>query len=377
MPRNLLEQLRKLHRRRCRHRRHRGDQAVPPHGRHHQPLPDHRRRANAAVPAHRRRGPETGPQRKRRSRRATRTWPTWPSSAWPSPSAKRSSKSSPAASPLKSTPASPTTLGKPLTRPAPSSSSITPRKARPQAHPHQDRLHLGRHPRRGSPGKRRHPLQPHPALRHAPGHRLRRSRRHPHLPLRRPHPRLVQERHRQGLSGRRRSRRPVGHPHLQLLQELRLQDRRSWAPASATSAKSTNWPDATCSPSRRNCSPSSNPLRAICPASSTPQDAKAMTSTRIPMDKATFDRMHAADRMASDKLKEGIEGFSAALVKSEICSPTAWPNSSSAPRPRSEIDAVNSGAPGPSHLGTGDRSKPFVLPTSTPFAIGLLFCQQT
>jgi transaldolase len=35
------------------------------------------------------------------------------------------------------------------------------------------------------------------------------------------------------------------------------------------------------------------------------------------MDKATFDRMHAADRMATDKLKEGIEGFSAALVKLE------------------------------------------------------------
>ena len=35
------------------------------------------------------------------------------------------------------------------------------------------------------------------------------------------------------------------------------------------------------------------------------------------MDKATFDRMHAEDRMATDKLKEGIEGFSAALVKLE------------------------------------------------------------
>ncbi len=31
------------------------------------------------------------------------------------------------------------------------------------------------------------------------------------------------------------------------------------------------------------------------------------------MDKATFDKMHAADRMATDKLKEGIEGFSKAL----------------------------------------------------------------
>jgi len=38
---------------------------------------------------------------------------------------------------------------------------------------------------------------------------------------------------------------------------------------------------------------------------------------KIPMDKATFDKMHAADRMASDKLKEGIEGFSKALEELE------------------------------------------------------------
>jgi transaldolase len=35
------------------------------------------------------------------------------------------------------------------------------------------------------------------------------------------------------------------------------------------------------------------------------------------MDKDIFDAMHEADRMAHDKLKEGIEGFSAALVKLE------------------------------------------------------------
>ncbi|MDE3062727.1 MAG: transaldolase [Acidobacteriota bacterium] len=49
-------------------------------------------------------------------------------------------------------------------------------------------------------------------------------------------------------------------------------------------------------------------------------DAKAAASMaieRITVDKATFERMHAADRMASEKLKEGIEGFSAALVKLE------------------------------------------------------------
>ena len=53
------------------------------------------------------------------------------------------------------------------------------------------------------------------------------------------------------------------------------------------------------------------------PRKLSPEAAKAMTIQKIPMDKATFDRMHAADRMATDKLKEGIEGFSAALVKLE------------------------------------------------------------
>ncbi len=48
-----------------------------------------------------------------------------------------------------------------------------------------------------------------------------------------------------------------------------------------------------------------------------PEKAKAMPIEKIHVDKATFDKMHAADRMASDKLKEGIEGFSAALEKLE------------------------------------------------------------
>jgi transaldolase len=34
---------------------------------------------------------------------------------------------------------------------------------------------------------------------------------------------------------------------------------------------------------------------------------------KIPMDKATFEKMHAENQMAHDKLKEGIEGFSKAL----------------------------------------------------------------
>jgi transaldolase len=41
--------------------------------------------------------------------------------------------------------------------------------------------------------------------------------------------------------------------------------------------------------------------------------SKSMDIQKIPMDKATFEKMHAEDRMAHDKLKEGIEGFSKAL----------------------------------------------------------------
>jgi transaldolase len=48
-----------------------------------------------------------------------------------------------------------------------------------------------------------------------------------------------------------------------------------------------------------------------------PSAAKALPIERIVVDKAAFKRMHAEDRMATDKLKEGIEGFSAALVNLE------------------------------------------------------------
>ena len=48
-----------------------------------------------------------------------------------------------------------------------------------------------------------------------------------------------------------------------------------------------------------------------------PEKAKSMQIEKIPMDEATFERMHAEDRMAHDKLTEGIEGFSKALVNLE------------------------------------------------------------
>lgn len=45
--------------------------------------------------------------------------------------------------------------------------------------------------------------------------------------------------------------------------------------------------------------------------------ARAMSIERLHVDKATFDQMHAEDRMASEKLSEGIQGFSKAIVALE------------------------------------------------------------
>ena len=44
-----------------------------------------------------------------------------------------------------------------------------------------------------------------------------------------------------------------------------------------------------------------------------PAKAKSEDIEKLTVDKATFDKMHAENRMAHDKLKEGIEGFSEAL----------------------------------------------------------------
>lgn len=48
-----------------------------------------------------------------------------------------------------------------------------------------------------------------------------------------------------------------------------------------------------------------------------PEKAKTLDIQKITIDHETFVKMHAEDRMATDKLKEGIEGFSAALEKLE------------------------------------------------------------
>jgi transaldolase len=53
------------------------------------------------------------------------------------------------------------------------------------------------------------------------------------------------------------------------------------------------------------------------PTKLTVEAAKASNIEKIHIDKATFDKMHAENRMATDKLAEGIDGFSKALVQLE------------------------------------------------------------
>ncbi|MGB3767240.1 MAG: transaldolase [Phormidesmis sp.] len=48
-----------------------------------------------------------------------------------------------------------------------------------------------------------------------------------------------------------------------------------------------------------------------------PEAAKDLDIEKLSIDKATFDKMHESDRMANDKLKEGIAGFSKALEELE------------------------------------------------------------
>jgi transaldolase len=56
---------------------------------------------------------------------------------------------------------------------------------------------------------------------------------------------------------------------------------------------------------------------AALPRKLDPAKTASLSIEKISVDKATFDKMHAADRMASDKLSEGIDGFTKALITLE------------------------------------------------------------
>jgi transaldolase len=55
----------------------------------------------------------------------------------------------------------------------------------------------------------------------------------------------------------------------------------------------------------------------VLPQKLSEEQAKASDIEKIDMDKATFDAMHAKDPMATEKLKEGIDGFAKALATLE------------------------------------------------------------
>ena len=56
---------------------------------------------------------------------------------------------------------------------------------------------------------------------------------------------------------------------------------------------------------------------AALPRKLDPEQAKSLKIEKLALDQGTFQKMHAADRMAHDKLKEGIEGFSKSLEELE------------------------------------------------------------
>ena len=58
-------------------------------------------------------------------------------------------------------------------------------------------------------------------------------------------------------------------------------------------------------------------IQGTLPRKLDPAKAAQMDIKKLTIDKATFDKMHAADRMVTDKLKEGIEGFSKAIIDLE------------------------------------------------------------
>ncbi|MFZ0661947.1 MAG: transaldolase [Acidobacteriaceae bacterium] len=72
----------------------------------------------------------------------------------------------------------------------------------------------------------------------------------------------------------------------------------------------------------------------VLPRKLDPEKAKAMEIEKLHIDHATFEKMHEADRMAHDKLKEGIEGFSKALEQLEhLLAQRVAEMSANAPRP--------------------------------------------
>ena len=182
--------------------------------------------------------------------------------------------------------------------------------------PHQDRVDLGRDSRRGDPRKGGDPLQPDAPLRDPSGGRMRGGKGHADLAVRGAHPRLVQEGYGARLRAGGGPRRAVGDAHLPLLQAARSRHR----------GHGRELPQRRGNHGARGMRPADHSPALLAElsvedrrlaAKLEPKAAAALGEARITVDEAAFRSMHAADRMAHDKLEEGIAGFTKALVALE------------------------------------------------------------
>ena len=180
---------------------------------------------------------------------------------------------------------------------------------RPRAHPDQDRLDLGGHPR----GARCCSARASTATSRSCS---RSSRRRPRAEagafLISPFVGRILDWHVKAGGGpytrRDRSRRAVGPAHLRLLQGARHQDRGDGRLVPQRRARSRRSPAATASPSRRRSSTSSRRPRARCRAGS----RRESTPTRrraCSLDEKSFRFLLNEDAMATEKLAEGIRAF--------------------------------------------------------------------
>ena len=178
-----------------------------------------------------------------------------------------------------------------------------------RARAHQDRVHVGRYSRGGDPRKGGDPLQSHAPLRDAPGRRVRGGEGDADLAVRRADPRLVQEGRRGGSMPPRRI------PGVLSVTRIYRYFKRHGHKTEVMGASFRNLGR---DHRARGVRPAHDRAEAPVELSSKggelarrldPKASAALGEDRIAMNEATFRKMHDADRMAKEKLDEGIAGL--------------------------------------------------------------------
>ena len=187
----------------------------------------------------------------------------------------------------------------------------------PRPRPHQARLHLGRHQGRRDPRERGHPLQHDPALRPPPGHRRAEAK----VTLISPFVGRILDWYKKNTG---KDYTGADDPGVQSVTTIYNYYKKFGYKTVVMGASFRNIGEIT---ELAGCD-----LLTIAPklldeleatrrrpaAQARSRQRAKLNIEKITIDKATFDKMHAADRMANDKLKEGIEGFSKALEDLEV-----------------------------------------------------------